>query len=116
VTLLAGESAAGHESFLRRTEAMRAELAGADPRPVVTMMADLAVGCWLEMEYAQLALAEPVERLPHRIFHVRRAEVAHKKFLNTVKTLETMRNLVPVSKGETTKIKVFEPAAKEAVR
>ena len=105
-----------HESLLRKAEAMCAELAGADPTPAVTMMVDLVVGCWLEMQDAQLTLAEPVGRLPQRKFAVRRAEAAHKKFLASVKMLETTRTLLPVSKGATTKFKVFEPAAKEVAR
>jgi len=114
--LLAGESAVCHESYLRKAEAMRAELAGTDPTQAIAMMVDLVVGYWLEMQYAQLALASPVERLPQRKFHVHRAEAANKKFLASFKTLETVRKSVPVSQGDTKEIKVFEPAAKEAAR
>jgi len=113
---LAGESALGHESLLRKAEALRADLAGANSTPAVTMAVDLVVGSWLELEDAQLALAEPARYLAQRKFQVRRAEVAHKKFLASMKMLETMRTLLPVSKGATTMFKVFEPAAKEAAR
>lgn len=83
------------ESTRRRLSQMKVELAGTDSTPIEKILIDLIGVTWLASFQAESDAAHADSSLPHSIVRQRRAESAQRRLLRAIKTLTTLRALVP---------------------
>ena len=98
VKLIAGGNRLVSESLLRKAAEMKAELSGPSASKMEELAVERVVACWLEMEY--LAATYPVangETLGHARFVLRQREGAERRFQAAMKSLTTLRALLPGS-------------------
>lgn len=71
------------------------ELAGPDPTPMETLLAERAALCWLEVNFLQAAMewGKSPDSVPVATYRQRRVDMAHRRFLSAVKTLAVVRKL-----------------------
>jgi hypothetical protein len=75
---------------------MNVELTGPSPTKMEELAVERVIACWLEMEY--LSAAYPVakgETLVHARFVLRQRESAERRFQAAMKSLTTLRALLP---------------------
>src|SRR5262245_26108639 len=85
--------------MLRKLELLRAELAGPSPSPVERLLVERAVACWLQVQDADVRYAQAQPKGPspaHNDFLQRRMDRAHRRYLSALRTLATVRKVVPV--------------------
>jgi hypothetical protein len=88
------------ETVARKAKAMEEELAGPSPTPLEGLLARRAVLCWLLVHIAELDAADLAAKGVAEGIHVqRRADSANRRFMQTLKTLSTVRRLIPAQKG-----------------
>ena len=97
--LIAGDNKLVSESLLRKAAQMKTELSGPSPSKLEKLAVERIVACWLEMEY--LATIYPVakgETLGHARFVLKQKESSERRFNAAVKSLTTLRALLPSGK------------------
>ena len=78
---------------------LRKDVAGPNPSPLESLLADRIALCWLQLQYADTIYAQNMSQLTHQQSeHMQnRQDRAHRRFLAAVKTLAQVRKLgVPV--------------------
>src|SRR5262245_51764440 len=94
--LLGGDDPLSVEAVRRKAERLRAELEGDNPTPLERLLAGPVVAGWLEMSHAQVKMVDPGgSTLGQAGFTLRRAEQTQKRYLAAVRTLATVRHLLP---------------------
>jgi len=94
--LLAGDDPLSREAVRRKAESLRAELEGDAPTPLERLLVGQVVSTWMELSHAQVCSAASGALTPAQArYHWQRAESAQKKHLAAVRTLTTLRALVP---------------------
>lgn len=77
-------------------EDLKARLAGASPTPVERLLIDLVGVTWLGVQYSEMALATPGTcSAAEGNYRLRRAESCQRRHLAALRTLATLRALVP---------------------
>ena len=110
VELLAGGDPLGAEAVRRKADQLRAELEGDSPTPLERLLVGQVVSHWLELSHAQVMAADPGEATPGQAgFRLRRAESAQKRYLAAIKTLTTVRALVPRGLLPANLLKLHDP-------
>ena len=97
--LIAGGNQLVRESLLRKAAEMKTELSGPSPSKLEQLAVERIIACWLEMEY--LATMYPVaqgESLGHAKFVLKQKESSERRFNAAVKSLTTLRVLLPGAK------------------
>jgi hypothetical protein len=113
--LLGGDDPLSVEAVRRKAEQFRAELEGDNPTPLERLLAGQVISGWLEMSHAQIKLADPGgSTLGQAGFNLRRAEQAHKRYLAAVKTLATVRQLLPRGLLPVSHLRIHDPDKKLA--
>ncbi len=109
IVVLTAENPVAVEALKRTITEMKAELAGEHPTRLERMLVDQVVGCWMETNYWQ-TLAPDVESTALEVarFQLKRRESAQKRFDNAVKTLATVRQLLPRGLAPAPAIKLHE--------
>jgi hypothetical protein len=102
------------ESLKRKIEEMRSDLAGDNPTGLERLMVDQVIGCWLEVKHVEneSALAEEGS-VATASFRLRRLESAQRRFDNAVKTLSSVRALLPDGVAPARAIKLYEDREKQ---
>jgi hypothetical protein len=95
-TELLGDDPLGAEAVKRRAEQLRQQLEGDGPTPLESLLVGQVVCCWLEVAHAQFKMADP-GRTPMKeaAFYLKQAESVQRRYLAAIKTLTTLRALVP---------------------
>jgi hypothetical protein len=89
---------------------MKSDLAGEHPTRLEQMLVDQVVACWLELKYAEHVSASAASSsLEQAAFRLKRLESAQKRYLEAVKTLTTLRKLMPAGLAPAESIKLHEP-------
>jgi hypothetical protein len=113
--LLAGDDPLTLEVLRRKAEALRAELEGDSPTPLERLLVGQVVSSWLEMSHAQAQVAAPGSTTLGQASHnLRRAESAQKRYLAAIKTLTTVRALVPRGLVPVNHLRLHDPGSKVA--
>jgi hypothetical protein len=113
--LLGGDDPLSVEAVRRKTEQVRAELEGDAPTPLERLLAGQVVSGWLEMSHAQIKLADAGgSTLGQAGFNLRRAEQAQKRYLAAMKTLATVRELLPRGLLPVSHLRLHDPEKKLA--
>lgn len=97
--LIAGDNKLVSESLLRKADEMKTDLSGSSPSKLEKLAVERIVACWLEMEY--LATVYPIaqgETLGHATFVLKQKESSERRFNAAVKSLTTLRALLPSGK------------------
>jgi hypothetical protein len=98
INAAAGKNLLFKESITRKLELLRAELAGPNPTPVERLLVERVVGCWLQVQDADVRYAQAKElTIPWGEYYQRRMDRAHKRYLSAIRMLALVRKLaVPV--------------------
>lgn len=86
------------DAVKRRYQAMRAEMAGPDPTPLESLLADRIAVCWVALQEAEISYARS-DNLPlyQAAFAQKRISAAQARYLAAIKALAQVRRLaVPV--------------------
>lgn len=106
---LAGGDPLAVESMKRTITEMRADLAGDHPTRVERMLVDQVIVCWLESKYMESASAlgkqGSVENANYRL---KRLESAQRRYEGAIKSLTSMRALLPTGLAPAGAIKLHE--------
>ena len=90
----AGQDLAFREAVLRKLELLREELAGPNPTPVEKLLVERAVTCWLQVQFAELRVAQAKNlTIVQGDYHQRLIDRAHRRYLSALKTLALVRKL-----------------------
>jgi hypothetical protein len=109
ITVLAADNPLGIESLKRTIAAMKADLAGEHPTPLERLLIGQVVSTWMELKYVESTSADPGHgSLEQAAFRLKRLESAQKRFDQAVKTLTSVRTLLPAGLAPAGAIKVFE--------
>src|SRR5208283_4769473 len=96
IGLLAGDDALAVESMKRTIAEMRSDLAGEHPTRLERMMVDQVVACWLETKHVEAASALAKQGSPESAnYRLKRLESAQRRYEGAIKTLTTVRTLLP---------------------
>jgi hypothetical protein len=101
------------ESIQRTTAEMRAELAGEHPTCLERLLVDQVIACWMQLKYMETISADaPPGSLEQGKFRLKRLESAQNRYLNAIKTLTTVRALLPSGLAPAQSIKLHELKSK----
>jgi hypothetical protein len=103
------------ESMLRMAAEMKRDLAGEHPGCLEQMLVDQVVTCWMETRYAEMASSDQGEAsLKQAGFRLKRLESAHKRYMEAVKELATLRRLQPSGRTPAAAVGLYEPDRQRA--
>lgn len=90
----AGENLLVKAAVEGRMKKLREELAGPEPTPIERLLAERAAYCWLVLWKYEYHLANAKD-LPsgRELFHHRRIDAAHRRYLSSLRTLAQIRKL-----------------------
>ncbi len=91
--------------FDRNAEEKRKALEGDNPTPVERLLVGQVVTTWMEVQYAQLQATAGTAQSPRIL---RRAESAQKRHLAAIRSLTTVRALVPRGLLPAAHLKIFD--------
>jgi hypothetical protein len=96
VKLVGGTNLLLTESLVRKLAELKTELAGSSPSPLEQLLVDRVVACWLQVAYADALFAQ-VRDVPvaQGAELQRRQDAAHRRYLQALKTLATVRRFLP---------------------
>lgn len=92
------ESEKSRAKLCKEVNLLAADLAGPAPSAIEVMLCDTAAVCWLalrlfEAGYASSSTSKDGLSIRGADFHLRRIDGAHRRLMNTLKTLATVRRL-----------------------
>jgi hypothetical protein len=80
------------EALTRKIAAMKRELAGPRPTPLMTLAVDRVVTCWLQLEILELATPDPkADRTPRESWWLARHREADRRLLSAMRMLATLQ-------------------------
>jgi hypothetical protein len=113
--LLAGDDPLGLEAVRRKADQLRTDLEGDNPTPIERLLVGGVVSTWLELAHAQLQGATPgSKRAGVANYDLRRSESAQKRHLAAIRTLTTVRALVPRGLLPVNLLRIYDPERKQA--
>lgn len=99
IDLMIGKDPLGREAIQQRVALMRQELTGEHSTPIEKLMVDLVVNTWLETQQASFSQAQLSGQASSSFqqvnYRLRRSEITQRKFLAALKSLATLRALLP---------------------
>lgn len=95
---MGGKNLVVRESIEQKCKTMRGQLAGPNPTPLESILAERIVACWLTLQQAELSYASADSMtLDQAAYAQKRISAAHNRYLAAIKTLAVIRRLaVPV--------------------
>jgi hypothetical protein len=109
IAVLAADNPVAVEAMKRTLAQMKAELTGDQPTALERLLVDQIVVSWLECKYVEATSAAPGHAsLQQAGFRLRRLESAQKRHLAAIKTLTTLRTLLPAGLAPRQAPKLFE--------
>jgi hypothetical protein len=115
IDLIAKENQLVAESAQRCLVELKTDLKGPHPTPMESLLVDSVGVTWLAIQHAEIHAASPPSgSLGQAAFRLKRAESAQKRHLNAVKTLATLRSLMPAGLVPSKPVKLFDPEQKLA--
>jgi hypothetical protein len=110
IAVLAADNPLTIEAMKRTIQGMRQDLAGEHPTPLEKLLVGQVIVCWLEVQCLQGAAAEPGRgSLEQASFRLKRLESAQRRFDGSVKTLTTLRSLLPAGLAPANGIRLYDP-------
>lgn len=106
--LVVGDDVLARESVQRELAGMKAKLTGAHPTVMEKLLADEITVCYLARQHAEVAVASAAKAsLAQAAFRVRRTDSAQRRYLASIKTLATLRALVPEALAPLSSLRVY---------
>ena len=101
VALAAGPNLLLKEALGRRLAELKAELAGADPSPVVRLLAERVAICWLGATYGDASYAQAKGSPAPAVEHARRRQdSAGRRYAEALKLMANVRRLLGGGRGK----------------
>jgi hypothetical protein len=95
VRLAAGANQLMRECLVRKLNELRKDLAGAQPTPLIGLLAKRVSLGWLEAHYLDTVAAQHPDLTGQRLTELlRRRQAADRRYLGALKTLATIKRLV----------------------
>jgi hypothetical protein len=95
VQLVSGQDLLLAECLTRQVEALTTEVVGASPSPMERLLAERAAICWLQASYYDGLLTQTKDCSLAQARQLRQQQdAAHRRYLNAIKTLATVRKLL----------------------
>lgn len=96
---ISGDDLVTKEAIPRHLSDMKRELAGDDPSPTESLLAERIAACWLQLQYYEAIYAQNLRELSIRQseFQQKRIDQAHRRYLSAIRTLAQVRKLVKPS-------------------
>lgn len=114
ITAIANENALAAESIRRGAAEMRAEIGGANPGRLETLLVDHVMECWLQLQYCLATAAGLIDARLSKAYMARQ-ESAQRCFDRAVGMLTTARRLNGAGLTPSSKVKIYEePKAQQA--
>jgi hypothetical protein len=111
VELIAGADSLQGEAIRHQIAGLKADLLGARPTCMERLLVDHIAVCQLAERHAEMAAAHSADTgLEVARFRLQRAESAQRRYLTSVKTLATLRALVPQGMVPLRPLKLFKGA------
>jgi hypothetical protein len=90
------EDLAAKEIIRCQLQAMREQIAGESPSPLVRLLSERVVLTWLEVQYFEALYAKNMRNLsiPQAEHHQKRLDRAHRRHLSAIRALAQMRKLL----------------------
>jgi len=115
IALIAGGNVLASESIKRRLAELKKEVAGEHPTQLETLLADQVAVTWLAAQRGEVvASSPPGGSLGQAMFRLKQAESSQKRHLNAIKTLTTLRALVPKGLFPVDSVRLFDAERKRA--
>jgi hypothetical protein len=114
IELLTNNDPLSVETVRRIVDELRAELQGDTPTALEKLLVGQVVTSWLAMSHAHIQESSTNNKsLAESTFHLKQSESALKRYLSTVRTLTTIRALLPQGLVPAKPLQVFEPEKKK---
>jgi hypothetical protein len=110
---LAGGEVLSRESFKRHVAQMKADLAGEHATPTECLLVDLIALTHLSLHQAVIASSKAGTSLAVAQAHARRSEVEQQRYVQAIRTLATLRALVPKGLAPVDAVKLFAVPPKQ---
>jgi hypothetical protein len=107
--LVAPKDALTRECVRRQLTRVRVELAGGNPTPLESLLADHAALALLAQRHAEIQAASSRENPSHAAFDLKRVESTQRRLLTAVKTLTQLRAMMPQGLTSRPTLKIFQP-------
>lgn len=101
----------GAEAIKREADRIRRALAGPSPTPLETMAVERVVLTWLQLQYVEARFMQTYRDLGWAKYWLRRQEQADKLYRSAVKSLATIRELLPAVEAGQGEVKPITPLA-----
>ncbi len=97
VRRIAGDDVFTQEAIPRNLETMRREIAGENPSSLERLLAERIGVCWLELQYFEAIYAQNLGKLTiaQGVYHQRRIDKAHRRYLSSIRALAQIRKMGP---------------------
>jgi hypothetical protein len=113
--LLSGEDVLAREADKHQLSQLKADLAGEHPTPLERLLVDLVAVNHLAVQYSLAAGAAPGLTLVVAQAHAKLAEIEQRRLLQAMRTLATLRALLPQGLAPAGSVKLFAtPERKQA--
>jgi hypothetical protein len=86
----------GRDSLELKLNELKTELGGSSPSPIIRLCVDRVVACWLHLHYYDLMAETGKDHVsPQARAVAKRQDQAHRRYLQALKSLNTLRRLEP---------------------
>jgi hypothetical protein len=104
------------ESLRCRVKQLKAELAGARPSQIESILADLIASSWLGLQFAEMQTARGGTVTAEQVWtRLKRIDSSHKRYLNSLKTLAMLRSAMPGGLVPAGHLRAYDPGPQAAV-
>lgn len=114
ISLVGGGGWLATESIRRSLAALKTELAGEHPTRLESLLVDQVALCWLANQQASIDAAQPSSGPVQATLQLKRTESAQRRLMLAVKTLTTLRALVPQGMAPLDRLKIHKPRMESA--
>ena len=114
-TFLCGNNPVAVEAMKRTVAEMKADLAGEHPTRLESLLVDQVVANWLEVRHMESLATNPARStVKQDACELKRLESAQRRYGESIKTLATLRTLLPTGLAPSNGVRLHQPHSKRA--
>lgn len=120
LALVAGTNVLAQESITLKLADLKSDLAGFSPSPLEILLVDRIAISWMQVHHADMDAASILSKdkgtTPLSLYAQRRLDSAHRRYLQSIKTLATVRKLIKPPSSPPAIAEVFKQKSKPTSR